>query len=86
MILSFIIRVKGENCIGVSVYTHYKTPTTLHTVSILGFNLGDREGHVDFCEQKDIKDIIMWVVPNYFSSKQLIPPKSFPNDIAYYLY
>lgn len=25
------------------MYTHYKTPTTLHTVSILGFNLGDRD-------------------------------------------
>lgn len=51
------------------MYTHYKTPTTLHTVSISGFNLGGREGHVHFCEQKDIKGIIMWVVPNYFSSK-----------------
>lgn len=50
------------------MYIHYKTPTTLHTVSILGLNLGDR-GHVHFCEQNDIKDIIMWVVPNYFSSK-----------------
>lgn len=47
---------------GVSAYIHYKTHTTLHTVSILGFNLGfnlgDREGHVHFCEQKEIKDII----------------------------
>lgn len=58
MILSFIIREKGENCTGVSVYTHYKITPTLHTVSILGFNLGDREGHVHFCERKDIKDII----------------------------
>lgn len=50
-------------CIHLSLKWNKKT---LSAISTLWFNPGDREGHMHFCEQKDIKDTIMWVVPNYF--------------------
>lgn len=72
MILVFIIRGKGEKLyMSPCIYSLLKK--TLHVVSILWFNLGDREGHEHFCEQKkDIKDTIMWVVPNYFFASKCL--------------